>query len=108
MTVILGVVAGLASPAINGLRQAGIDQQAIGIAQALNQAQQTYTLRVATAATDWAAAADSAAKYSLISAYVPYAANTLAEYAPAGYTLTLGATLNTRVAITGPNGTVPY
>lgn len=108
MIVLIGVMASLAFPAITGLRQAGLDQQAIGIAQALNQAQQTYRLRVANAATNWSGASGSESKYQLISGYVPYAAGTLSDYEPAGYTLALGATLNTKVSITGPSGTVPY
>jgi type II secretory pathway pseudopilin PulG len=108
MTVIMGLMAGLAYPAIGGLRQAGLDQQAIGVAQALNQAQQTYNLRIAGAAANWSAAANSAARYQLIAPYVPFAADTLADYSPAGYTLTLGPSLSTEVAISGPNGTVAY
>lgn len=108
MTVMLGVLAGLAFPAINGLRSAGLDQQAIGIAQAINQAQQTYNLRVSNAAAAWSAATDSESKYELISRYVPFAASSLAAYEPAGYTLTLGSALNAKVAIDGPNGTVTY
>jgi len=108
MTVILGIMAGLAYPAIGGLRSAGTDQQAIGIAQAINQAQQTYNLRVANAASLWSAAPDSETRYELVSRYVPFAAATLASYEPSGYTLTLGSTLNAKVAIGGPNGTVSY
>lgn len=108
MTILVGIMAGIAFPAISGLHQAGMDQQAIGIAQALNQAQQTYQLRVANASANWAGAADSAAKYQLISAYLPYAAPTLDQYEPAGYTLTMGATLGTKVAIEGPTGALPY
>jgi len=109
MTLLVGIMAGLSFPAINGLRQGGQDQQAIGIAQALNQAQQTYQLRVANAATSWAGVSDSPSKYLLISGYVPYAADTLADYEPSGYTLTLGSTLSTKVVITGPGGsTVSY
>jgi len=109
MTVILGLMAGLCYPAITGLRQAGMDQQAIGIAQTLNQAQQTYNLRVASAETTWEAAPDSPTKYQLISQYVPYAAGTLSGYEPAGYSITLGATLNTKVVVTGPSGsTISY
>jgi len=63
MTVIIGIMAGLSYPAISGMRQAGLDQQAIGIAQTINQAQQTYTLRVANAETTWEAAPDSPTKY---------------------------------------------
>jgi len=108
MTVLVGILASLSYPAINGLRGAGLDQQAIGIAQALNQAQQTYQLRVANAASSWSGAPDSNSKYLLISGYVPYAADTLPDYSPAGYTFTLGSTLGTRVAVTGPNGNLSY
>jgi type II secretory pathway pseudopilin PulG len=108
MTLLVGILSGLAYPAISGLRQAGQDQQAIGIAQALNQAQQTYQLRVANAATNWANAGDSNDQYLLISGYVPYAAATLSAYEPAGYTFTLGSTLSSKVVITGPNGNLAY
>lgn len=109
MTVILGLMAGLCYPAITGLRQAGMDQQAIGIAQTLNQAQQTYNLRVSSAETNWESAPDSPTKYQLISQYVPYAAATLSDYTPSGYSITLGATLNSKVVVTGPSGsTISY
>ena len=104
MTIILGLMAGLAYPAIYGLRQSGMDQQAIGVAQTLNQAQQTYTLRVANAETNWEAAADSAAKYQLISQYIPFATANLSDYEPAGYTLALGASLGTKVGIVNAQG----
>jgi len=108
MTILVGIMAALAFPAIGGLRQAGLDQQAISIAQALNQAQQTYQLRVANAASNWTAAADSDAKYELVAPYVPYAADTLEDYTPSGYSLQLGGSLDTKVVITGPDGTVSY
>jgi len=108
MLVILGIMAGLSYPAMAGLRQSGLDQQAIGIAQTLNQAQQTYNLRVANAETSWEAVTDSASKYQLISQYVPFATTNLSAYEPNGYTLALGATLGTKVQITGPNGSVAY
>lgn len=105
VTIIIGLLAGLAYPAIYGLRQSGMDQQAIGVAQAINQAQQTYNLRVSSAEQNWEAAPDSPSKYQLISSYIPFAAATLSAYTPSGYTMTLGATLSTKVAITGPTGT---
>lgn len=109
MTVILGLMAGLSYPAIYGLRQSGLDQQAIGVAQTLNQAQQTYSLRVSSAEANWEAASDSASKYQLISQYVPFAADTLADYEPAGYNIALGATLGTKAVITNASGsTVSY
>jgi hypothetical protein len=106
MTIILGLMAGLSYPAINGLRKSGLDQQAIGVAQTLNQAQQTYSLRVPSSETAWEAAPDSPSKYQLIWQYVPFAAASLAAYEPPGYTLTLGPTLNAKIVITGADGTV--
>jgi len=104
MTIILGLMAGLSYPAISGLRQSGLDQQAIGVAQTLNQAQQTYSLRVANAETAWEGAPNSGAKYQLIWQYVPFATANFSDYVPAGYTLTLGSTLNSKIVITGPGG----
>src|ERR1700733_3972869 len=66
MIVLVGIMASLAYPAVGGLLQAGQNQQAIGIAQALNQAQQTYQLRVANAVSSWSNATDSGSKYQLI------------------------------------------
>lgn len=109
LTVIIGVLSALSYPAIAGLRQSGLNQQAIAIAQSINQAQQSYNLRVSGAETNWEAAPDSPSKYQLIWQYVPYAAASLSAYTPSGYTLTLGGTLNTKVTITDPNGnTVSY
>jgi type II secretory pathway pseudopilin PulG len=109
MIVILGIMAGLSYPAVTGLRQSGLDQQAIGIAQTLNQAQQTYNLRVASAESNWEAVTDSPSKYQLISQYVPFATANLSSYEPSGYALTLGTTLGSKVAIVGPSGsTVSY
>ena len=108
MTILIGIMAGLSYPAVSGLRQSGLDQQAIGVAQTLNQAQQTYNLRVSAAETAWESAADSAAKYQLISTYVPYATVNFSDYEPNGYTITLGGTLVTKVQLSGPNGPISY
>ena len=105
MTIILGLMAGLAYPAIYGLRQSGMDQQAIGVAQTLNQAQQTYSLRVSNAEANWEAAPDSSGKYQLVAQYIPFATANLSEYEPAGYAMTLGTTLNTKIVITNSQGT---
>jgi type II secretory pathway pseudopilin PulG len=108
MTILVGVMAALAFPAIGGLREAGLDQQAVAVAQALNQAQQTYQLRVANAATAWSGAASGDAKYALLSPYIPYAADTLEDYAPSGYSYQFGSTLDDKVQLTGPDGAVSY
>lgn len=104
VTLIMGIMAGLSYPAIQGLRQSGMQQQVIGIAQTLNQAQQTYNLRVAGAETNWEAASDSTSKYALIWQYVPYATANWSDYVPSGYTITLGSTLNSKVTIADSAG----
>jgi type II secretory pathway pseudopilin PulG len=98
--VIIGIMAALAIPAISGMLSSGKDQQAIGLAQAINQAQQTYKLRVAGAATNYSSAADSSARYLLIASYVPYSSATLSAYQPTGYTFALSTSLDTKVTIT--------
>jgi len=108
--IIIGIIAALAIPAISGMLSSGKDQQAIGLAQAINQAQQTYKLRVANAATNYSSAADSSARYLLIGSYVPYSAATLSGYQPSGYTFALSTALDTRVTITrtSDSSTVSY
>jgi type II secretory pathway pseudopilin PulG len=108
VTIMVGIMGSLAFPAISGLRQAGQDQQAIGIAQALNQAQQTYQMRVSGAATAWATAASADAQYALIQPYIPYAAATLEQYEPSGYTIGFDSSLDDKVTLTGPNGPISY
>ena len=98
--IVIGIIAALAIPAISGMLSSGKDQQAVGMAQAINQAQQTYKLRVAGAATNYSSAADSSARYLLIASYVPYAAATLSAYQPSGYSFSLSTSLDTRVTIT--------
>ena len=61
-----------------------------------------------SAETSWEGAADSSAKYPLISQYVPFATANFSDYEPSGYTMTLGATLSSKVQLSGPNGPISY
>ncbi|HWZ95202.1 MAG TPA: hypothetical protein VNW30_08415 [Opitutaceae bacterium] len=110
--ILIGLLAALAGIAVFGLYSAGQDKQAIAAAQAINQAQQIYLLRVSGAATAWSGATSNAglnineAKFSLISPYLPGTPSSLASYEPNGYIFTLGANLTDPVTITAGSRTV--
>jgi type II secretory pathway pseudopilin PulG len=106
--ILIGVLAAMAGMAVFGLYSAGQDKQAIAAAQAINQAQQIYLVRVSGAATAWSGAGSNDAKFSFISAYLPGFPASLELYVPSGYSFTLGATLTNPVTIAGPHGAVSY
>ena len=108
VVILIGLLAALAGMAVFGLYGAGLDKQAIGAAQAINQAEQIYLVRISGAATAWSGAGSNEAKFSLISAYLPGTPASLETYEPSGYTFLLGATLSTPVTIAGPHGAVAY
>jgi type II secretory pathway pseudopilin PulG len=100
--VLIGLLAAMAGMAVLGLYSAGQDKQAIAAAQAINQAQQIYLLRVSGAATAWNNAGSNDAKFSLISPYLPGTPASLVAYEPPGYTFSLGENLTDKAAIVGP------
>jgi type II secretory pathway pseudopilin PulG len=102
--VLIGLLAALAGMAVFGLYSAGQDKQAIAAAQAINQAQQIYLLRVSGAATAWGSAGSDEGKFSKISPYLPGNPSSLVSYSPLGYTFTLGANLTDPVKIIDPKG----
>jgi type II secretory pathway pseudopilin PulG len=102
--VLIGLLAALAGMAVFGLYNAGQDKQAVAAAQAINQAQQIYLLRVSGAATAWSDAGSNDTKFALISTYLPGTPGSLALYEPNGYTFTLGASLADPVKVTDPKG----
>jgi type II secretory pathway pseudopilin PulG len=117
VVILIGLLAVMAGMAISGLYNAGQDNQAIAAAQAINQAQQIYLVRVSGAATAWSqpggspsagATASNEARFALISPYLPGTPLSLGGYEPSGYTFTLGSTLTAPVSIMGPNGPVNY
>jgi type II secretory pathway pseudopilin PulG len=108
VVVLIGLLAAMAGMAVFGLYSAGQDKQAIGAAQAINQAEQIYLVRVSGAATAWSGASSNNAKFALISTYLPGTPASLTAFEPNGYSITLGATLTTPATITGPNGAVSY
>jgi type II secretory pathway pseudopilin PulG len=110
--ILIGLLAALAGMAVFGLYSVGQDKQAIAAAQAIDQAQQIYLLRVSGAATTWSNAVSNTganvndAKFALISSYLPGTPTSLETFEPSGYTFTLGGTLADPVTITAGSRTV--
>jgi type II secretory pathway pseudopilin PulG len=104
--VLLGLLAALAGMAVFGLYGAGQDKQAIAAAQAINQAQQIYLLRVSGAATAWSGAGSDDAKFNLLKSYLPGTPASLETFEPSGYIFHLGGTLTDQVTITAGSRTV--
>ena len=109
VVTILGILTATTYVYSVGLVNASRDKDAIARAQSINAAEQAYSMRVSTASSNWSSAANDAARFALIEQYIPFTNGiSLAGYMPNGYTLTLGSTLNVKVAITGPSGAVTY
>lgn len=110
--VAIGILSAMVYPSFRGLITPAKDNAAIVKAEALNSAMFTYMRRIPNASSNWAGAADDAARYDLLfgQGYLPLAASALSGYQPSGYSYAFPAILtsNGRVAITGPNGTVSY
>jgi type II secretory pathway pseudopilin PulG len=104
--VLIGLLAALAGMAVFGLYSAGQDKQAIAAAQAIDQAQQIYLLRVSGAATAWGNAGSDDAKFNLLQSYLPGTPTSLETFEPSGYTFHLGSTLTNQVTITAGSRTV--
>jgi prepilin-type N-terminal cleavage/methylation domain-containing protein len=107
---LIGILTAITYSYCPNLISTGQDKNAIASAQAINTAQQAYSMRVSNALTNWTAAANDAARFQLIVGYIPYASGqTLAQFTPSGYTLTFNAaSLNSKVSITGPSGAITY
>lgn len=109
VVVLLGLLVGLSVSLVKDAVPNGLDRNAVALANAVNAAKKSYELRVSTASGTWAAAASDNARFLLIRDRIPYAESlTLAEFSPAGYSLGLGASLDSRVTVTGPHGSIAY
>ncbi len=109
VVVLLGLLAGLSIALVRDAVPTGLDRNAVALANALNAAKKNYELRVSNASSNWTAASDDSARFLLIRDRVPYAeSQTLSQFVPVGYTLGLGTSLDTRVAVSGPGGSITY
>lgn len=109
---IIGIIAFLAIPSITRMRSDSERNLAISRAESLNLAMSTYIQVVgrSQAASEWASATTTTAKYEKIRPYLAYSENTLTLYMPQDYTITfpLSITAMTKASLTGPNGVIPY
>jgi prepilin-type N-terminal cleavage/methylation domain-containing protein len=103
--VLMGILASIGYPILNGIIESGERKVVIARAEAMWAGQQTYLKRVANASSNWSAAATSEAKFILIRDFTPGASGlSLSAWEKYDYDYTLGANLNTRPTITDPDG----
>lgn len=109
---LIGVLVFLALPNIVQVKDDSEVHLAISRAEALNlsMASLIQAQGLSGATTQWAGAADSAARYVLVRPYLAFAPATLAEYTPGGYTFTFPATLQplTKVTVLRGVATLSY
>jgi prepilin-type N-terminal cleavage/methylation domain-containing protein len=103
---IIGILVFIAIPNVIQSRRDAEEHFAIGRAEALNSSMSNYIQANgrANASMAWAGKTNTE-RYSLVSGYLAYAPNTIADYQPNGYAFTLPATPDARVLITRDNGT---
>ncbi len=109
---IIGIIAFMAIPSVTRMRGDSERNLAIARAESLNLAQASFIqVRGRTqAALDWASAASSDSKYTLLRPYLAFAETTLTAYLPSGYSVTFAPSITsmTKVALTSPTGTILY
>jgi len=103
---IIGIIVFIAIPNVVQSRRDAEEHFAIGRAEALNSSMSQYIQANgrANAGVAWAGKSN-AERFSLIKGYLAYAPTAMGDYQPNGYTFTLPATPDARVAITRDNGT---
>ena len=92
---IIGIIAFIAIPNIVAIKQDAERNLAISRAEALNMAVASYIQSNGRdlVAPGWATKSN-AQRYALLIPYLSFAPNTLADYTPAGYSITLPTNLN--------------
>lgn len=109
---ILGIMAFLALPNIVTMKTDSEENLAIARAEAINMGVASYIQASgrSVAATGWAAASTSQAKYELVTPYLAFAPANFTDYMPSTYTVNLPASLVTlsKAGLVGPSGTMNY
>lgn len=109
---LIGIITFLALPNIVQIKSDGEESLAISRAEAINLAMASHVQAMGqeTAASLWAGASTDAERYALLAPYLAYAPSTFTDFMPSGYGVTLPETLLplSKVALTGPNGTISY
>ena len=103
---IIGILVFIAIPNVVQSRRDAEEHFAIGRAEALNSAISQYIQSNgrANAGVAWAGKTNTE-RFGLVKGYLAYAPNAITDYQPNGYTFTLPASPDARVAITRDNGT---
>ena len=103
---IIGIIVFIAIPNVVQSRRDAEEHFAIGRAEALNSSMSQFIQANgrANAGVAWAGKTN-AERFALVKGYLAYAPTNMSDYQPNGYTFTLPATPDSRVAITRDNGT---
>ena len=109
---IIGIITFLAIPNLLRIKEDGEKNLAISRAETLNLAMASFLQAggQANATADWGSATDTASRDAKLSGYVAFAPSNLANYLPAGYSVTLTQALTplTKIPLTGPSGPIDY
>lgn len=92
---IIGIITFMAIPNIVRIKQDGEDNLARARAETINMAVASYVQAVGTntAQSNWSAAADASARYTLVRTYIAFAETTLTAFTPSGYSFTLATNI---------------
>jgi len=108
---IIGIITFLAIPNLLRIKEDGERNLAVSRAETLNMAMASYLQANGSVnASDHWTGKTNDERYALIDDYVAFAPAALGNYLPAGYSVTLPATLTplTKVTLTGPSGAISY
>ena len=109
---LIGIITFLALPNIVQIKQDSEESLAISRAEALNLSMASFVqARGQTAASSlWTSTAAASRYGTLLAPYLAYAPSSFTNYMPNGYTATLPTAVLplSKVALTGPSGTISY
>lgn len=103
---IIGIITFLAIPNLVRIKEDGERSLAISRAEAMNMALAAFVQAngQAAAVTLWGGANDNSSRYTLVKPYLAFAPNSVSDYMPGGYSVTLPASINPieKVGLAGP------
>lgn len=109
---IIGVITFLAIPNIVAVKQDAEQNLAISRAEAINMSMAAFIQAVGrtNANTIWATKNTAQLRYETIAPFLAFAPSNASDFMPVGYTVTLPTSIATltKVALSGPGGTIAY
>ncbi len=109
---IIGVITFLAIPNIVAVKQDSEENLAIARAEAVNMAMASYiqALGRTNAITQWATKNTQQLRYEALASFLAFAPSAKEDYMPTNYDVDIPASLATlsKVALTGPSGSITY